>query len=257
MSIEPVIVDRNVGHSHTRTRAERADMMIDGLRRLGVPARLGSLESGDVAFTGLGPDGPVPVGIELKTVVGLLSDMVSGRFAGHQVPAMQAAYPYRYVFVEGAVRANLTDGVLEIPMGEGRWQSATPRMMYVDYLKFLQDIDLRGGFHMRRTWSKIDTIAHIAAEYHGWRKEWDKHKALKAFNNAPQSGVVMMHPPTLLRLWARDLPGVGWVRSEDVERRFANPLAMAKATEAEWRSVPGIGKTIAARVWAAIRGIDE
>jgi ERCC4-type nuclease len=246
-------LDERAGHTPTQTQSERAGEMLAGVRKLGVTARLGKLESGDASFSGRGPHGDVMVGIEMKTVAGLLTDMTTGRFAGHQVPLMQRAYPYRYLILEGAMRP-ASDGMLEVPRGGQNWWSPSPRIMYTDFLKFIEDIDLRAGFHIRRTWNKNDTIYHLAAEYGSWQKEWKAHRALKHFNESP-GGVVLLSPPTLTRLWARDLPNVGWDRSEAVAKRFKTPLALAQAGIDEWLSVPGIGKTIAWRVWKAIRGV--
>jgi ERCC4-type nuclease len=228
--------------------------MLAGLRKLGVPATLGKLKFGDVSFPGSGPAGEVKVGIELKTVGGLLTDMQTGRFAGHQVPGMQAEYQYRYLVLEGAMRTS-RDGLLEVPRGPDHWWSPNPRIMYVDFLKFIDDIDLRAGFHIRRTWNKEDTVCMIAAEYSGWTKKWDAHRALKQFNEAAPSGVVLFRPPTLTRLWAHQLPGVGWDRSEKAEATFRTPLDLARASMSEWEAVPGIGATLSVRIWKAIRGI--
>jgi ERCC4-type nuclease len=250
-----MIIDSRLGHTLVKTQASRAAALIADLRKMGVPARLGKLAFGDVSFAGLGPDGAdVMIGIELKSIGGLLTDLTTGRFAGYQVPGMQGMYRYRYLIVEGAMRPS-TDGLLEIPRGfrTGRWWSPSP-ITYVDFLRIIDDIELRGGFHVRRTWGRVDTLSHIVAEWRGWRKPWDQHKALKHLNEA-QSGVVMLASPTLTRLWARDLPGVGWERSAEAERHFRSPLALALASAAEWMTIPGIGKTIAARVWKAIRGL--
>jgi hypothetical protein len=167
---------------------------------------------------------------------------------------MQRAYPYRYLIVEGLSRPS-NDGMLEVLRGKGVWHSPPPRIMYIDYLKYLDDVELRGGFHVKRSSGRYDTLCHIAAEYRGWTKAWDSHKGLKVFNEASAAGVVLLREPSLLRLWAKDLPNIGWERSESIERHFRSPLAMAQAGEIEWQTIPGIGKTIASRVWKAIRGL--
>lgn len=247
-------LDQNVGHTQTQTRAERALAMVRDLRRLGVQATIGRLEFGDVSFPGWGPGGEVSVGIELKTVPGILGDMTSGRFVGHQVGGMQRAYRYRYLVIEGPMRPAVSDGMLEVPRGKDHWWSPGPRIMFVDFMKWLDDIRLRGGFHVWHTWTQQETLHFVAAEYRGWRKPWDQHKGLRHFNEG-RDGVVLMRDPSLVRLWARDLPGVGWERSEAVERIFRTGFALAHATEAQLRSVPGVGKVIASRAWKAIRGM--
>lgn len=249
-----LFIDPNVGHTPFHTRSERADHMMKFFRDAHIDARLLKLEFGDVAFEGCGPRGPVLVGIELKTVGGLLGDLTTGRFAGHQVPGMQKEYQYRYLVVEGPVRP-ANDGMLEVPRGGGIWWSPSPRMMYIDYLKYIDDVRLRGGFHVWPTGNKLETMAFIGATYRGWQKKWEDHKALKVFNEAQDVGIVHLAPPSLTRLWARDLPGIGFEKSEGFDRKFKTPLQLAHGTEADFRGIAGVGKMLAERAWMAIRGL--
>lgn len=250
-----VVLDERVGHAPGQSRSARAQHLVKALRQAGVPADVGQLEFGDVAFTGCGPEGPVEVGVELKSTSGLLTDLVSGRFVGHQVPGMQRLYPYRYLVVQGPFRPAARDGMLEVPRGGFHWWSPGPRMMYSAFIGFIEDITLRAGFSYHRTWDQTETVYLLAGIYKSWQKAWSAHKGLKQFNNAHQSGVVHLLPPTLTRLWARELPNVGWERSEAVERYFGTPYALATASQEEWEQIPGIGRTIARRVWRAIRGL--
>ncbi len=247
-----LIVDSRVGSTPTESRAARAKSLIHDLRRLGVPAKLGKLRFGDVSFVGQGPKGAIRVGIELKTITGLLTDMVTGRFAGTQIPGMQRAYARRYLLLQGAMRPSIHDGLLEVPRGSDRWWSPSPRIMYIDFVKFVDDIGLRAGFEIRRSWNHMDTLYHLAGIFLGWQVPWDKHKGLKSFD---ESGVVIMDEPSLTRLWGKALPKVGWERSEAVDKRFETPLDLAQASQREWEKIPGIGKIIAARAWRAIRGL--
>ncbi len=246
-------VDSRVGHTPTESRAARAESLIRDLRRLGVPAKLGELRFGDVSFIGQGPEVAIRVGIELKTITGLLTDMVTGRFAGTQVPGMQRAYARRYLLLQGAMRPAIHDGLLEVPRhGSDQWWSPSPRIMYIDFVKFVDDIGLRAGFEIRRSWNRTDTLYHLAGIFLGWQVAWDKHKGLKSFD---ESGVVVMQEPSVTRLWAKALPKVGWERSEAVDRRFETPLDLAQANQREWEKIPGVSKIIAARAWKVIRGL--
>jgi ERCC4-type nuclease len=246
-------LDMNVGHTARESRSVRAQALVAALARIGVRATLGRLQFGDAAWEGNGPTGSVKVGMELKTLEGLLTDRVTGRFAGHQVPGMQAEYQYRYLVVEGPGRP-ASDGLIEVPLGPGRWAAPPSAMMYIDFLEYLNTVAVQGGFQVVRTGSKLETAYVIAAEYKWWSKPWDSHRSLKVFNEA-NTGTVLLTDPSLLRLWAKDLPKVGWERSEAVERKFKSPLAMAQASVEEWQSVPGIGEGISWLVWRAIRGL--
>lgn len=248
-----LVLDMHVGHTARESRSVRAQAMVAALAGLGVRATLGRLRFGDVAFPGQGPEGPVKVGMELKTLEGLLTDRVTGRFVGHQVPGMQAEYQYRYLIVEGPVRPG-RDGLMEVPLGPGRWAAPPSAMMYLDYLRYLSSIRVQGGFMVESTGNKLDTAYTIAATYGWWQQPWEAHRSLKAFSQVTP-GVVLLSEPSLLRLWAKELPKVGWERSEAVERKFRSPLAMAQASVEDWQSVPGIGEGISWLVWRAIRGL--
>lgn len=248
-----LFVDPNVGHSPTKTRAQRAQEIIDTLRLLGAPAKLQALAYGDIAFKGNNRSGEaVDVGIELKTVGGFLTDMTTGRFVGHQVPGMQEAYQYRYLILEGVVRPSARDGLLEVHRG-GRWCPASPRIMYTALVKFLDDISVRGGFRVWRSWGSLETKHQIAGIYGEWQKPWHKRKGLEHFDESRDT--VMLDQPSLVRLWARDCPGIGWTRSAAVDKAFGDPLELAEASPRQWAQIPGIGKVTARKVWRAIRGL--
>jgi excinuclease UvrABC nuclease subunit len=60
-------------------------------------------------------------------------------------------------------------------------------------------------------------------------------------------------PPSLAFRVAAELPGIGWERAGAVSRRFTTVRQMVDAEADEWLTVPGIGKTIAARAVAALQ----
>lgn len=75
-------------------------------------AELCRLESGDAALVGNGPDGPVLVGVELKSLADLLTSFDNGRLQATQIPAMEVAYDVRWVLYYGRFRCG-RDGKLE------------------------------------------------------------------------------------------------------------------------------------------------
>jgi DNA integrity scanning protein DisA with diadenylate cyclase activity len=60
--------------------------------------------------------------------------------------------------------------------------------------------------------------------------------------------------PGLVRRVAAELPLIGWDRSSDVAMTFPSVLAMVLADEKDWQKIKGIGKTIARKVVAALKG---
>src|SRR4051812_2144692 len=66
----------------------------------------------DVEFVGYGPDGPMLIGIEYKSVSDCLTSMTDGRLTGTQLPRMRESYDRRYLLIEGPLRVS-ADGILE------------------------------------------------------------------------------------------------------------------------------------------------
>jgi hypothetical protein len=58
--------------------------------------------------------------------------------------------------------------------------------------------------------------------------------------------------PTVCRLVAAQLPGVGYTRSEAVAKRFPRVADLVAATEKEIMEVEGLGKVGAKKVWRAL-----
>ena len=57
-----------------------------------------------------------------------------------------------------------------------------------------------------------------------------------------------------MRMVAKELPGIGWGRSQDVDKAFRSVREMVAADEKTWLGIPGIGKGIAGKVVRALRG---
>jgi len=98
-------------------------------------AKLAVLEFADAMFVGGGlGDKPIFIGIEVKTVKDALSCVVSGRFAGHQLPGLVKGYDVVYLIVEGRWRAD-KEGLLEVPYGK-RWRAVNLGRRYFMWRDF-------------------------------------------------------------------------------------------------------------------------
>lgn len=73
------------------------------LEKLQVPVRMQRLNSGDAAFAGMGPEGPVAVGIEIKTAAEAVGAVADGRFASNQLPHMRTEYDVIWMLVYGRI----------------------------------------------------------------------------------------------------------------------------------------------------------
>src|SRR3989304_2010126 len=111
-----VLVDDRVGS------AGLADLLKDAI--------LTTLEYGDCAFSGNGPNGIIKIGVERKAISDLIQSINSGRLSGHQLPGLLETYDRVYLLVEGQWRGNRKDGIVEVfrhgkfkPLGASRFTS--------------------------------------------------------------------------------------------------------------------------------------
>jgi ERCC4-type nuclease len=219
---------------------------------------LTTLDYGDCAFLGIGPEGaPVRVGIEIKALGDAAQSIRSGRFAGHQLPGLLAIYDRVYVVLEGAYRPG-PEGELETYQ-RGHWQTGAwggCGWMYNELDGWINSINIVAGVTVKRTMSRRETAAVIHGLHHWWTsKSFEKHRSHVGFD---ESGRPTLMKPGLVRRVAAELPLIGWERSSAVAEEFPSVLALALADEVAWLKIKGIGKVIAHKVVSAIRGdIDE
>lgn len=217
------------------------------------------LDSADVAFTGF--DNRL-IGVEVKSVWDVISSMANGRLQGTQIPAMLAAYDVNWLVVYGQYRAG-PDGALKIRRG-GRWTNFVlgKRAVGYGYIDSMMLTLAHVGVGYRNVADAAQAAAWIGILHRWWQKRPEQHDGLKAFDNSrPVSDkpagfavVEKLSPATLQRAEvASKLPNVGYKRAVAVARHFPSIEDMVHATEAEWKTVPGIGSVIAGVVYRAIR----
>ena len=218
-------------------------------------AELCTLEYADVALTGMVNNLPVFIGIEVKTLGDVLSCMRNGRFAGHQLPGLLKDYDYTYLIIQGVYRAG-KDGLLQIPKGktvsiegERGWKTYDygATIAWKDLEGWITTMETKTPLNIRRTSNRAETVEIIKSLHTWWvHKDWDKHRSHLDFDRSATP--VGLRKPSLLRRIVKELPGVGWDRSQKVEKHFGSVLAMVLAKPEEWRKVEGIGKTLASKI---------
>ena len=210
-------------------------------------AALGTLAFGDLAFWGNGPQNPVQIGFERKTVPDMLASIHSNRFAGHQLPGLCNTYYVTYLVIEGAFKAAIHDGVLHYwHNGEWRVTPGKPQM-YREFINTLNTYRLQAGIQIERTESMRETVAFVNACYHWWEKAWEAHTSLSVIHyQGPRYGSAV--PVSIMRKIAACLPGVGWELSDRVIKQFATIEDMVTADAKQWTAVSGIGKVTAERI---------
>src|SRR5262245_22382982 len=147
------------------------------LKARGLPVELTRLDYADVCWMGNGPEGPVLVGVELKTIGDLLSCITSQRFTGHQLPGLQDTYSVSYLLVEGLWKCGKSGELLvhrhggwsEVGWGKKKWS-------YSEVEHWLSSVEQQGGVCLWRTANRDETVAVIHARYSWWAsKDWRDH----------------------------------------------------------------------------------
>lgn len=235
-------------------RTGSADL-IGHLRHWHVPCEMGRLEYGDACFVGNGSAGPntVACGIEIKKVHDALNCMSDGRFSGRQLPGLVSTYDRVWLFIEGWYKPDFGSGIL-LQAGERRRELSlgTRRFMYRDLDNWLTTMEQMGGVNIRRTGDRVETARCIANLYSWWTaKDYSEHRSHLALHGEVPD-VALFVRPTIARMVASQLPGVGFKKSQTVSARFRTVEEMVNAKERDWATIDGIGPTMAARIYKAL-----
>lgn len=249
-----ILIDPRNGNE--KNNIDTAQVLVDHIRKLGIKSDKASLEFGDAAFEGNGPQGTVAVGIERKTLHDILNCIDDARLTGHQLVGMKQMYSVRVVLLEGHWRPHDGTGVLMEGFNGGTsWgycKYRSQRTMYNKLYRYLISVSLSGAIvtYSRDLWH---TAFNICEWYHYFQKRWDDHTALREVSRVQIP--TFNARPSLKRRWAYDLEGVGVKTSELAERHFKTPLALANADESEWLRIPGVGVRTAQSIVREIWGL--
>lgn len=233
------------------------------LRNMGCEVDLCRMDFGDVAFQGFGANGdPVQVGIEVKSLDDVVACITSGRFAGHQLPGLIQCYDHVFLLVQGQWRARQSDGVLEQYKSTSRgnyWNEVgggQRRWLWRDVESWLTSMSIMGGLRVHRVPEYREGAMWLKTLYGWFQKEDHKsHMVIYSGKELYQDTALLVRP-SLARRVAKELPGIGLVRSAEVAHQFPTLELMVAATVKEWTKVEGVGKGIATKVWKAIHGMN-
>lgn len=217
--------------------------------------QLVQLDSGDVMFTGYGPNGQCLIGIEVKKLGDALACMQDGRLLT-QMRKMHEDYEYCFLVVEDEFQPD-PNGYLQKRLRKksptGKWSSFwvdalygnRQRILYIDFMRWLFSISLIGQMMVWRTSSRHET-GELVSGLHGWfQKEWTDHKSLRMFDTSSRPQFIV---PSIPAQVAHVLAGgIGWDKAMKVAEYFGSVSAMINASESDWKQVPGIGDEIARR----------
>lgn len=214
------------------------------------------LDSGDVMIVGNGPDGPLLIGVEVKSIFDLISSANTGRLQSTQIPAMVDEYDVTWVLHYGKYQSSPRDGSLQILRGK-RWRNHRigDRPVPYGYIEALLLTLTAAGVHVKRVIDIREAAEWIGVLYRWWSKPWSKHRGLRTFDNSRDLGLMPgMDAGLMMRARvAAQLPGVGFERALSAARHFTSIQDMINAGPDEWEGIPGIGRVIAKAVREAVK----
>lgn len=226
------------------------------IKAQGVEAVREQLVFGDFMFEGKGPDGPIVIGVERKTLHDMMQCIHDARFAGHQMPGMKGLYHIRVLIVEGHWKPNDTSGLLmEGFKGGSAWgafRGRQGRTMYAHLYRYLLSVSM-SGFLVQYTRDPWHTALNVTEMFHYFQKPWDQHTSLQELHRIALPS--LSGKPSLVRQWASCIDGVGTKLSDLAARHFGKPFRLANADEVEWMRIPGIGAGLAQKIYRQIQGI--
>jgi len=225
----------------------------DEIRR-GIPgAEVTTLEYGDFAFEGEGPEGPVLVGLERKTITDLINSMKSGRLAAHQMVGMKRTYNHTYLLIEGIYRRD-KDGCIEVLKGRNQWWGQDLKVDAIN--NFVNDLAVVFGVIPLFPRGSRDTCLTVVGLAMWWGKPWALHSAYQGMDyyDSGDGLITGLIPPSTVTRMAFQLQGVGKDKAAAIGERFQTPKEMCDATEEDWKGIDGIGKTLAKRITQIVRG---
>lgn len=219
---------------------------------------------GDVLFFGIGLNNKaLKISVERKHIGDMASCILTGRYLFQAQRAhSDGLSDVLILIIEGELRANPDDDLIEIPMWVWNpatkhkvrvWEPVLPNISYNRWDQYLTELDYLAGVIVKRSSGVKETADIVKASWLNFQTPPLEHSSLKQIYEAPLREVVLMKP-SLVRRVAVQLPGIGWERSVAVDKRFSTMLELANAGIKDWSSISGIGKKTAEKVVKAVRG---
>ncbi len=239
-----VIVDRRGGSGGE----EAAKKRLSALRGRSVDADLGTLDFGDYAIAGNGPDNlTVMVGVELKTTRDIINSLRSGRLHGHQVPGMVQMYEGRAWLVTEGIWREGRNGDFEVYLGSWQTFSAGRHTIQMkDIEGWILSTVTFGGLMYWHCPLQADTARFIADLDHLWcDKAYADHRTYDVIYRKPPDRVAFTEPSDFVKM-VSVADKVGWDKARALEAHFDGDFdALMAASAKDLQSVEGVGKTLA------------
>ncbi len=236
-----ILVDRRVGSAE----------LLPLIHSLGIKAELDTLEYGDVTWEMNGPEGKALVGVERKKVSDLLNCINDGRYAGFQQPGMSQLFSHRILIVEGIYKPS-PQGHLMVMRGNFWAHPTGYPVMYDKLFSWLTSVALVAGTTCIRSSSEWETAYQIVALYKWGQKEWADHQSQFEHHRTVFPSIIK---PSLERIVASSLPGIGIKNAIKAEKHFGTIARMVNSDERGWMAI--VGPKTAIRIVKAIWGVKS
>ena len=197
----------------------------------------------DVLFSGvwIGGESIMVMG-ERKKPSDLCSSMADGSLIHKVRLGGEEGAKFQFLVIEGMMRKGADDLV---EMRRGRvWQPVYPLTKYSRLQSYLLQLHYYAGVQVIYTNGPKDTASEVEAIFKMFQVDPVEHQSLQTFQVSTPPDLGLFERPSLLRLWAKELPGVGWKRSRAVEEYAQTPIRMIEMSVEEWQEIPGIGKKL-------------
>jgi ERCC4-type nuclease len=231
------------------------------IKGLGVQAVYDNLKYGDACFEGNGPDGPVYIGLERKSLHDILDCIDTARFSSHQMVGMRKTYTVSVVIVEGMWRLGSPPkmgGLLLESRGEGWFpcKNIGRNVLYSKLYRYLISLQFAGVI-VTYSDTLYETAGQIVEWWHYFQKPFDQHTSLLEMQKIVVPSLTGR--PSLVRQWAADIAGVGVKYAVEAEQLFKTPQALANADIDQWQKLVtdkgrGIGFKTALKIVRQIQG---
>ena len=131
---------------------------------------------------------------------------------------------------------------------------AQPRTDHSRLDTYINELDIYAGVLVKRSRSLRETVEIVLNLYTMFQTAPEDHSSLTKVWTAPrpQAMSFLSKPPSLVRVIASDLPGVGWKRSEMFDKEFDSVKDMINADRARLTDMEGIGGKTADGILDAI-----
>jgi ERCC4-type nuclease len=223
------------------------------IQRIGYEASIANLAYADFAFEGNGPQGPISIGIERKSLHDMLHCIDDARYAGYQRGGMKIMYQISFLAIEGMFRPHDNEGYLMEGFRGGKdWAACKYRTQIPQYSKlfnYLTSIALSGVI-ITFGRDMYHTAYNVCMIYDYFRKKWDNHTSLQEIQMLPLWEIGGR--PSLLRRMLAQVDGIGVKLAAAAEVHFMNPTRQI-TQEKDWAAIKGISKQTAQRIATEIR----